>query len=92
MPLVAETSKLLENSVQDVNIALANEFCLNSVDRVGIDVWEVIKAAKTKPFGFMPFYPGPGIGGHCIPLDPQYLVYRARFRGSSRDWRAWPTR
>ncbi len=77
---VAETSKLLENTFRNVNIALANEF-KQLCDKIGIDVWEVIEAARTKPFGFMAFYPGPGIGGHCIPLDPQYLVYRARLSG-----------
>ena len=77
---VAETSKLLENTFRNVNIALANEF-KQLCDKIDIDVWEVIEAAATKPFGFMAFYPGPGIGGHCIPLDPQYLVYRARLSG-----------
>lgn len=84
-PEAAEMVKLLENTFRAVNIALANEVALMS-DRLGLDVWEVIDAAKTKPFGFMPFYPGPGIGGHCIPLDPFYLSwkmktlnYRARF-------------
>jgi UDP-N-acetyl-D-glucosamine dehydrogenase len=77
--------KLHENTFRAVNIALANETSL-MCDRLGIDVWEVIDAAASKPFGFMPFYPGPGIGGHCIPLDPHYLSwkmrtlnYRARF-------------
>ena len=77
---VAETSKLLENTFRNVNVALANEFA-QICDKLEVDVWEVIEAAKTKPFGFMPFYPGPGIGGHCIPLDPQYLVYKARLSG-----------
>ena len=84
-PEAAEMVKLLENTFRAVNIALANEVALMS-DRLGINVWEVIRAAATKPFGFMPFYPGPGIGGHCIPLDPYYLSwkmktlnYRARF-------------
>lgn len=73
---VAESSKLLENVFRSVNIALVNE--LKTVfDRMGIDIWEVIDAAKTKPFGFMPFYPGPGLGGHCIPLDPFYLSWKA---------------
>ena len=71
-PEVAEAAKLLENIFRAVNIALANEMKL-VLDRMGINVWEVIEAAKTKPFGFMPFYPGPGLGGHCIPLDPFYL-------------------
>ncbi len=74
---VAEMVKLLENTFRSVNIGLVNEIALMS-DRMGIDVWEVIDAAKTKPFGFMPFYPGPGIGGHCIPLDPFYLSWKAK--------------
>jgi len=73
---VAEASKLLENIFRAVNIALVNETKI-ILDRMGIDVWEVIEAAKTKPFGFMPFYPGPGLGGHCIPLDPFYLSWKA---------------
>ncbi len=73
---VAESSKLLENIFRSVNIALVNELKM-IFDRMGIDVWEVIEAAKTKPFGFMPFYPGPGLGGHCIPLDPFYLSWKA---------------
>ncbi len=77
---VAELSKLLENTFRNVNIALVNEF-KQICDTLDVDVWEVIEAARTKPFGFMPFYPGPGIGGHCIPLDPQYLVYKARLTG-----------
>jgi UDP-N-acetyl-D-glucosamine dehydrogenase len=76
----AELSKLLENTFRNVNIALANEFA-QICDSLGVNPWEVIEAASTKPFGFMPFYPGPGIGGHCIPLDPQYLVYKARLSG-----------
>ncbi|MHB0971433.1 MAG: nucleotide sugar dehydrogenase [Thermoanaerobaculia bacterium] len=75
-PEVAESSKLLENIFRSVNIALVNELKI-VFDRMGINVWEVIEAAKTKPFGFMPFYPGPGLGGHCIPLDPFYLSYKA---------------
>ena len=75
-PEVAEAAKLLENIFRSVNIALVNEMKI-ILDRMGIDVWEVIEAAKTKPFGFMPFYPGPGLGGHCIPLDPFYLSWRA---------------
>jgi UDP-N-acetyl-D-glucosamine dehydrogenase len=74
---VAEMVKLLENTFRSVNIGLVNEICLMA-NRMGIDVWEVIEAAKTKPFGFMPFYPGPGIGGHCIPLDPFYLSWKAK--------------
>ena len=73
---VAESSKLLENVFRSVNIALVNELKI-TFDRMGIDVWEVIEAAKTKPFGFTAFYPGPGLGGHCIPLDPFYLSWKA---------------
>ena len=68
-PDAAELAKLFENVFRNVNIALANELAL-ICERLGIDVWEVIDAAATKPFGFMPFYPGPGVGGHCIPVDP----------------------
>lgn len=74
---VAEATKLLENIFRSVNIALVNEMKM-ILDRMGIDVWEVIEAASTKPFGFMPFYPGPGLGGHCIPIDPFYLSWKAR--------------
>lgn len=74
---VAETAKLLENTFRAVNIGLVNELAL-MCSRMNIDIWEVIDAAKTKPYGFMPFYPGPGIGGHCIPLDPVYLSWRGR--------------
>jgi UDP-N-acetyl-D-glucosamine dehydrogenase len=77
---VAEMVKLLENTFRSVNIGLVNELALLS-DRMGIDVWEVIDAAATKPFGFMPFYPGPGLGGHCIPIDPFYLTWKAREYG-----------
>jgi len=73
----AEATKLLENIFRSVNIALVNEMKM-ILDEMGIDVWEVIKAASTKPFGFMPFYPGPGLGGHCIPIDPFYLTWKAR--------------
>ncbi|MFH1797973.1 MAG: nucleotide sugar dehydrogenase [Candidatus Omnitrophota bacterium] len=76
-PETAEVTKLLENTFRIVNIGLINEFA-DLCHRLKIDVWEVIKAAKTKPFGFMPFYPGPGIGGHCIPADPMYLSWKAR--------------
>ncbi|MHA2610158.1 MAG: nucleotide sugar dehydrogenase [bacterium JZ-2024 1] len=76
-PKVAETAKLLENTYRAVNIGLVNELAL-LCHRMGIDVWEVIQAASTKPFGFQPFYPGPGIGGHCIPFAPLYLAYRAK--------------
>ena len=79
---VAEATKLLENIFRSVNIALANE--LKQVyAAMGIDIWEVIDAAKTKPFGFMPFYPGPGLGGHCIPIDPFYLTWKAREYGQN---------
>jgi UDP-N-acetyl-D-glucosamine dehydrogenase len=74
---VAEAAKLLENIFRSVNIALVNELKL-VYEAMGIDIWEVIEAAKTKPFGFMPFYPGPGLGGHCIPIDPFYLTWKAR--------------
>jgi UDP-N-acetyl-D-glucosamine dehydrogenase len=74
---VAELAKLLENIFRCVNIALVNELKM-LCDRMGLDVWEVIHAASTKPFGFMPFYPGPGLGGHCIPIDPFYLTWKAR--------------
>jgi len=73
----AEATKLLENIFRSVNIAMVNEMKM-ILDRMGIDVWEVIQAASTKPFGFMPFYPGPGLGGHCIPIDPFYLTWKAR--------------
>lgn len=86
-PMVAETAKLLENTFRAVNVALINEMAL-MCERLGVDVWEVIEAAKTKPFGYMPFYPGPGLGGHCIPIVPHYLAwklkglgYEARFIG-----------
>jgi len=77
---VAEATKLLENTFRSVNIGLANEMAV-LCRHLGIDVWEVIAAASTKPFGFMPHYPGPGIGGHCIPLDPHYLSWKARLNG-----------
>src|SRR3954471_18327517 len=77
---VAEAAKLLENTFRGVNIALVNELKI-VYSAMGIDVWEVINAAKTKPFGFMPFYPGPGLGGHCIPIDPFYLTWKAREYG-----------
>jgi UDP-N-acetyl-D-glucosamine dehydrogenase len=81
---VAEAAKLLENIFRSVNIALVNELKL-VYGAMGIDVWEVIEAAKTKPFGFMAFYPGPGLGGHCIPIDPFYLTWKAReFERSTR--------
>lgn len=74
---IAEFSKLLENIFRSVNIALVNELKILS-DKMGVDIWEVIEAASTKPFGFMPFYPGPGLGGHCIPIDPFYLSWKAK--------------
>ena len=76
-PKTAEMVKLLENTFRATNIALVNEMAI-ICDRLGVDVWEVIEAASTKPFGFMPFYPGPGLGGHCIPVDPQYLAWKMR--------------
>lgn len=76
-PRAAEMTKLLENIFRSVNIALVNELAILS-ERMGIDFWEVIEAAKTKPFGFMPFYPSAGVGGHCIPVDPYYLSWKAR--------------
>ncbi|MDR0868055.1 MAG: nucleotide sugar dehydrogenase [Planctomycetota bacterium] len=76
-PEVAEATKLLENIFRGVNIALVNELKI-VFDKMGLDVWEVIDAARTKPFGFTPFYPGPGLGGHCIPIDPFYLTWKAR--------------
>ena len=79
-PECAEMVKLLENTFRSVNIALANEMAL-LCHKLKVDVWEVIDAAKTKPFGFMPFYPGPGLGGHCIPIDPYYLTWKARLHG-----------
>ena len=80
-PEVAEAAKLFENIFRAVNIALANEMKM-VLDRMGVNVWEVIEAARTKPFGFMPFYPGPGLGGHCIPLDPFYLTWKAAEHGT----------
>jgi UDP-N-acetyl-D-glucosamine dehydrogenase len=79
---VAEATKLMENIFRSVNIALVNELKVTFM-KMGIDIWEVIDAAKTKPFGFMPFYPGPGLGGHCIPIDPFYLTWKAREYGVS---------
>ncbi len=76
-PAVAEMEKILENTYRNVNIGLVNELAM-LCDRMGISIWEVIDAAKTKPYGFQPFYPGPGLGGHCIPLDPYYLSWKAR--------------
>ncbi|MDF2672172.1 MAG: nucleotide sugar dehydrogenase [Clostridiales bacterium] len=76
-PAVAEMEKILENTFRNINVALANEMAI-LCEKMGIDVWEVIEAAKTKPYGFMAFYPGPGLGGHCIPIDPFYLTWKAR--------------
>lgn len=76
-PAVAEMEKIYENTFRNINIALANEMAI-LCNRMGIDIWEVIDAAKTKPYGFMAFYPGPGLGGHCIPIDPWYLTWKAR--------------
>jgi UDP-N-acetyl-D-glucosamine dehydrogenase len=78
--VVAELAKLYENTFRSVNIALANELAV-MCHHLGVNVWEVIDAAATKPFGFMPFYPGPGIGGHCIPVDPLYLSWKVRHNG-----------
>ncbi len=78
----AEATKLLENIFRSVNIALVNELKL-VYEAMGIDIWEIIDAAKTKPFGYMPFYPGPGLGGHCIPIDPFYLAWKARQYGQA---------
>jgi UDP-N-acetyl-D-glucosamine dehydrogenase len=78
----AEATKLLENTFRGVNIALVNELKI-VYEAMGIDIWEVINAARTKPFGFMPFYPGPGLGGHCIPIDPFYLTWKAREYGQA---------
>jgi UDP-N-acetyl-D-glucosamine dehydrogenase len=78
----AEATKLLENIFRSVNIALVNELKVVYA-AMGINIWEVIEAAKTKPFGYMPFYPGPGLGGHCIPIDPFYLTWKAREYGQS---------
>jgi UDP-N-acetyl-D-glucosamine dehydrogenase len=78
-PAVAELTKLLENTFRHVNIALVNELAMFASD-MGIDVWEAIEAASTKPFGFMPFTPGPGVGGHCLPIDPSYLSWRVKRR------------
>ena len=79
-PQTAEMVKLFENTFRSVNIALVNEFAI-MCRRLGLSVWEVIGAAATKPFGFMPFYPGPGLGGHCLPSDPHYLSWRVRLEG-----------
>jgi len=76
-PEAAELTKLLENIFRSVNIALVNELAI-LCDRMGIDIWEVVDAASTKPYGFMRFEPGPGMGGHCLPVDPFYLSWRAR--------------
>lgn len=76
-PAVAEMEKILENTFRNINIGLANEMAI-ICDKMGLDVWEVIDAAATKPYGFMPFYPGPGLGGHCIPIDPWYLTWKAK--------------
>lgn len=76
-PAVAEMEKILENTFRNINIGLVNEMAI-LCNKMGIDIWEVINAAATKPYGFMPFYPGPGLGGHCIPIDPWYLTWKAR--------------
>jgi len=82
---VAEAAKILENTYRCINIAMVNELKI-LFDRMGIDVWEVIRAASTKPFGFNPFYPGPGLGGHCIPIDPFYLTWKARQYGMTTQF------
>lgn len=79
-PAIAEMEKILENTYRNINIGLANEMAM-LCNKMGIDYWEVVKAASTKPYGFQPFYPGPGLGGHCIPLDPYYLSWKAREYG-----------
>ncbi|MCP4836049.1 MAG: nucleotide sugar dehydrogenase, partial [Phycisphaera sp.] len=79
---IAESAKLLENIFRAVNIALVNEM-KTVLTEMDIDVWEVVRAASTKPFGFMPFFPGPGLGGHCIPIDPFYLTWKAKEVGCS---------
>ncbi len=79
-PAIAEMTKILENTYRNINIGLINELAI-LCDKMNINIWEVIEAAKTKPFGFTPFYPGPGLGGHCIPLDPYYLSWKAREYG-----------
>ncbi|MEG1196736.1 MAG: nucleotide sugar dehydrogenase, partial [Clostridia bacterium] len=76
-PAVAEMEKILENTYRNINIGLVNELA-QLCHKMGINIWEVIEAAKTKPYGFQAFYPGPGLGGHCIPLDPYYLSWKAR--------------
>lgn len=83
-PRVAEMSKLLENSFRNVNIGLVNEMSMVA-NRLGVDIWEVVAAAATKPFGFMAFQPGPGLGGHCIPVDPLYLTWKANKHGQRMD-------
>ena len=79
-PAVAEMEKILENTYRNINIGLVNELTM-LCNEMGISMWEVVDAAKTKPYGFQPFYPGPGLGGHCIPLDPYYLSWKAREYG-----------
>ena len=84
-------TKVFENTFRAVNIALVNEMAL-LCDRMGIDIWEVVNAAATKPFGIMPFEPGPGVGGHCIPIDPFYLTWKARELDSIPGLSSWPAR
>src|SRR4029078_612215 len=88
-PESAELVKLLENTFRSINIGLVNEIAL-ICDRLGLNVWEIIHAAATKPYGFMPFYPGPGLGGHCIPIDPHYLSWKARRSGFEARFIALP--
>jgi UDP-N-acetyl-D-glucosamine dehydrogenase len=88
---VAEMAKLLENTFRMINIGMVNELAI-MCDRLGVDVWEVIDAAATKPFGFMKFTPGPGLGGHCIPIDPLYLSWKLRSLNYTPASSSWPRR
>ena len=91
-PKEAELTKLLENTFRHVNVALVNELAMFARD-LGIDIWEAIDAAESKPFGFMPFRPGPGVGGHCLPIDPSYLSWRVKQSlGLPSASSSWPTR
>ena len=90
-PDTAEAVKLTENIFRAVNIALVNELKI-VFEAMGIDIWEVVEAAKTKPFGFMPFYPGPGLGGHCIPIDPFYLRGKRENMTYRRGSLSWPAK
>ena len=88
---VRKLIKLLENMFRAVNIGMVNELAIIA-NLLGVDVWEVISAAATKPFGFMPFYPGPGLGGHCIPIDPHYLAWKLRTLNYKFVSLRWPAR